>query len=52
MYDADRERILHLHALGVPLATIADVRLKYGKYLSLKNYLTKLQRQPSRNASA
>ena len=50
MYDADRERILHLHALGVPLATIVDVHLKYGKYLSLKNYLAKLQRQPSRNA--
>lgn len=52
MYDADRERILHLHALGVPLATIVDVHLKYGKYLSLKNYLAKQQRQPSRNASA
>lgn len=52
MYDADRERILHLHALGVPLATIVDVPLKYGKYLSLKNYLAKLQRQPVRNASA
>ena len=44
MYDADRERILHLHALGVPLTTIVDVHLKYGKYLSLKNYLAKLQR--------
>ena len=52
MYDADRERILHLHALGVPLATIVDVHLKYGKYLSLKNYPTKLQRQPSRNDSS
>ena len=52
MYDADRERILHLHALGVPLATIVDVHLKYGKYLSPKKYLVKLQRQPSRNTSA
>ena len=52
MYDADRERILHLHALGVPLATIVDVHLKYGKYLSLKNCLAKLQRQSSRNPSA
>ena len=52
VYDADRERILYLHALGVPLATIVDVHLKYSKYLSLKNYLAKLQRQPSQNASA
>ena len=52
MYDADRERILHLHALVVSLATIVDVYLKYGKYLSLKNYLAKLQRQSSRNPSA
>ena len=52
MYDADRERILHLHALSVPLATIVDVHLKYGKYLSLKNCLAKLQRQSSRNPSA
>ena len=37
MYDADPARILHLHALGVPLTTIVDVHLKYGKYLSLKN---------------
>ncbi|MBC8081959.1 MAG: hypothetical protein H7Z21_02000 [Hymenobacter sp.] len=50
MYDADRERILHLYALGVPLTTIVDVRLMCGGYLSLKNYLAK--RQPSRNASA
>jgi hypothetical protein len=36
-YDARRVRILHLYAPGiVPLATIAGVRLKYGKYLSLK----------------
>ncbi len=45
MYDADRERILHLHALGVPLGTIVKVHLQYGKYLSLKNYLTKIKRQ-------
>ena len=35
----------------MPLATIVDVHLQYGKYLSLKNYLVKLQRQPSRNAA-
>ena len=42
-------RIRHLRALGVPLATIVDGHRKYGKYLSLKNYLVKRQRQPSRN---
>ena len=41
-----------LDALGVPLATIVDVHLKYSKYLSLKSYFAKLQRQPNRNASA
>lgn len=38
MYDADREHIPHRHALSVPLATIVAMHLKYGKYLSLKNY--------------
>lgn len=52
MYDADREHILHLHALGVPLATIVGVHLKHGKYLSLKNCLAKLQRVSIRNATA
>ena len=52
MYDADHGRIQHLHALGVPLATIVDVHLKYGRYFSLKNHLAKLQRQPARDASA
>ena len=52
MYDADRKLMLHLHALGVPLAAIVNVHLKYAKYRSLKNYLAKLQRQPSRNAAA
>ena len=51
MYDVDRERIRHLHALGVPLATIVEVHLKYGKYLSLKNYLAKIQRSPGRNVA-
>jgi len=52
MYDADRERILYLHALGIPLANIVDGHLKYGKYLSLRNYLVRLERQPTLNASA
>ena len=52
MYNADRERIRLLHALGVPLATIVEGYLKHGKYRSLKNYQATLQRQPSRNASA
>jgi hypothetical protein len=34
MYKADRERILHPHALGVLLATIVNIYLKYGKCLS------------------
>jgi hypothetical protein len=41
---ANRECILHLHTLGVPLTTIVNVYLKYSKYFSLKNYLSKLQR--------
>ncbi len=52
MYDANRARILHLHALGVPLSTIVHVHLKYGKYLLLKNYLTKLQQPLARNSTA
>lgn len=53
MYDADRERIIHLCALGVPLATIVRVHLGYGRYLSLKNYVAKLGRaRPAPGAGA
>lgn len=41
MYDKDRERIFHLHQIGVPITTIINKHLKYGKYLSLKVYIQK-----------
>ncbi len=41
MYDKDKEKIFHLYKLGVPIRTIIDTHLKYGKYLSLKNYIKK-----------
>jgi DNA invertase Pin-like site-specific DNA recombinase len=41
MYDKDQQRIEHLHKLGVPIATIIDTHLGYGKYLSLKTYIEK-----------
>jgi DNA invertase Pin-like site-specific DNA recombinase len=41
IYDKDQEKIFHLHRLGVPAQTIIDTHLKYGKYLSLKQYIDK-----------
>jgi len=41
MYDKDKERIFHLYKLGVPINTIINKHLKYGKFLSLKNYILK-----------
>lgn len=41
IYDKDQEKIFHLHQLGVPVQTIIDTHLKYGKYLSLKQYIGK-----------
>lgn len=41
MYDADREKILHLYQLGVPLQKIITTHLGYGKYLSLKAFINK-----------
>lgn len=41
MYDKDRERIFHLYQIGVPVTTIINKHLKYGKYLSLKTYIQK-----------
>ena len=41
MYDKDKEKILHLHKLGVPIKKIIHTHLKYGKYLSLKSFLEK-----------
>lgn len=41
IYDKDQEKIFHLHRLGVPVQTIINTHLKYGKYLSLKQYISK-----------
>lgn len=41
MYDKDREKILHLYQLGVPIQKIISTHLGYGKYLSLKAFLHK-----------
>ena len=41
IYDKDQEKIFHLHRLGVLVQTIIDTHLKYGKYLSLKQYIGK-----------
>ena len=41
MYDKDKDKILHLFGLGVPLKKIIETHLGYGKYLSLKYYIGK-----------
>ena len=41
IYDKDKDKIFHLHDLGVPLSAIIKTHLKYGKYLSLRNYIQK-----------
>ena len=41
MYDKDSDKILELYKLGVPINKIIDTHLKYGKYISLKNYIEK-----------
>lgn len=41
MYDKDKEKILHLYQLGVPIQKIITTHLGYGKYLSLKAFLNK-----------
>lgn len=41
MYDKDKEKILHLYNLGVPLQKIIATHLRYGKYLSLKAFIDK-----------
>ncbi len=48
MYDPDREKILDLHGLGVPLKKIIKTHIGYGKYYSLKEYIDK--RLPPKNA--
>jgi len=41
VYDKDKEKIFHLHNLGVPINKIIETHLDYGKYASLKNYIEK-----------
>ncbi len=41
MYDKDKEKILHLHQLGVPIQKIIAAHMGYGKYLSLKANIKK-----------
>jgi DNA invertase Pin-like site-specific DNA recombinase len=41
MYDKDKEKILHLYQLGVPIQKIIATHLGYGKYLSLKAFIDK-----------
>lgn len=43
MYDKDKEKIIHLYQLGVPLQKIISTHLGYGKYLSLKAFINKLK---------
>lgn len=43
MYDKDKEKILHLYQLGVPIRKIIDTHLGYGKYLSLNSFVKKCQ---------
>lgn len=45
MYDKDREKILHLYQLGVPIQKIIATHLGYGKYLSLKAFISKLKKE-------
>ncbi len=41
MYDKDKTRILELVQLGVPINKILTIHLNYGKYLSLKRFISK-----------
>ncbi|QHV99303.1 recombinase family protein [Spirosoma endbachense] len=46
IYDKDKERIIHLRSLGVPITAIINTHLKYGKYLSLKKYIDRQKPSP------
>lgn len=41
MYDKDKDKIIELFRLGVPIKKIIDMHLGYGKYLSLQTFITK-----------
>lgn len=43
MYDKDKEKILHLYQLGVPIQKIIATHLGYGRYLSLKAFINKIK---------
>lgn len=43
IYDADRERILELHMLGVSVTKIVSTHLGYGKYQSLRKFIYKMK---------
>ncbi|HAT4388535.1 TPA: recombinase family protein [Legionella pneumophila] len=45
MYDKDKDKILHLHKLGVPIQKIIGTHLGYGKYLSLKAFIDKVKNE-------
>lgn len=44
MYDKDKDKILELFKLGVPIKKIIDTHLKYGKPQSLTKYIKKLDK--------
>lgn len=46
MYDKDKDKILHLYQLGVPIQKIIATHLSYGKYLSLKAFIKKFDLHP------
>ncbi len=41
MYDKDKTRILELAKMDVPINKILTIHLNYGKYLSLKRFISK-----------
>lgn len=45
MYDKDRSRIMELYEMGVSINAIIQKHLHYGKYLSLKKYIQKIQKK-------
>jgi hypothetical protein len=49
MYDQDKEKILHLYNLGVPLPKIIKTHIQYGKYSSLKEYIEKRKNQENKS---
>lgn len=41
MYDKDKDKIMELFRLGVPIRKIIEMHLGYGKYLSLQTFINK-----------